>query len=119
MRAIALREHPLAPARAYRVLGGSYSAGAGDAPGGAELLLRRGRAAARTLRFAGAELREPAAGLPAAHRRVAVLDVGAAGGPAGAVAVVDLDTMRTVLVATGVALAPAPAGGAEGGAPPA
>jgi len=109
MVAHAVSGHPLAPERSYRVLGGSY---APDAPraetGAAELVLRRGRAAAFTLRFAGARLRDPAAGLPAKLRRVAVVDAAPLGVPECAVLVADLRTGRTVLAAAAVAH---PAGG--------
>jgi len=109
MVAHAVSGHPLAPERSYRVLGGSY---APDVPGAetgtAELVLRRGRAAAFTHRFTGARLRDPAAGLPAKLRRVAVVDATPLGVPGGVV-VANLGTGRLVLAAAAVACVPPPA----------
>jgi hypothetical protein len=113
--------HPLAPARSYRVLGGSY---APDAPGAetgtAELVLRRGRAAAFALRFMGARLRSPADGLPAGHRRVFVVAAAGLGVAGCGVLVGDAVTGRAVLAAAAVAPGPAPdAAGRATGPPPA
>ena len=125
MVAYAMSEHRLAPERGYRVLGGSYAPDApGAESGAAELVLRRGRAPAFTLRFAGARLRAPAAGLPARLRRVAVFDAAPLGVPECAVLVADLRTGHTVLAAAAVARVPpaaeaTPDGSGGAGLPPA
>ena len=122
MVAHAVSEHPLAPARSYRVLGGSYAPEAPAAETGtAELGLRRGRAPAFTLRFTGARLRDPAAGLPAGIRRGRVIDATPLGASGAAVVVANFGTSRLVLAAAAVALVPPEAAADAGGAgrPPA
>ena len=111
--------HPLAPARSYRVLGGWYAPDGPDAETGtAELALRRGRAGAFALRFTGAQLRDPAAGLPAGYRRVFVVDAAGLGVAGCGVLVGDARTGRPVLGAAAVVLVPAPAAAGRETAPP-